>query len=108
LNRLWTTERLVCHRLLNGSALVLLVQPEEEEQETAEEEEHVTGGPSLNFQQRRQRIAAEARTTMSTVASALGFYRVPTIGINIRDTEFSRKVGDEEGSKLQNQYLNFC
>jgi len=32
------------------------------------------------------------KSTLSAVASALGFYRVPTIGANIKDTEFSRKV----------------
>uniref|UniRef100_A0A915LUN3 Ionotropic glutamate receptor C-terminal domain-containing protein n=1 Tax=Meloidogyne javanica TaxID=6303 RepID=A0A915LUN3_MELJA len=68
-NRLWITQDLVCTRLLNSSSLVVLTQSE------------------------RADITAfrPIKSTLSAVASALGFYRVPTIGANIKDTEFSRK-----------------
>ncbi|VDN03103.1 unnamed protein product [Thelazia callipaeda] len=63
-NRLYVTRNVVCGKLLNGSVAVLLYHHE-----------------------------SDCTTEVSsTAAYALGFYRIPTIGIGLRDAEFSRKI----------------
>ncbi|KAF7637427.1 LITAF domain-containing protein [Meloidogyne graminicola] len=69
-NHLWITKDLVCKKLLNNCSIIILAQSE----------------ISIEINSLRQ-----IKSTLSAIASALGFYRIPTIGANIKDTEFSRK-----------------
>lgn len=67
INRLQVTREVVCRHLLNRASIVVLVQASSE-------------SPS------------GSRAIFSAAVYALGFYRVPTIGVLIQDAEFSRKV----------------
>uniref|UniRef100_A0AC35EYI9 Receptor ligand binding region domain-containing protein n=1 Tax=Panagrolaimus sp. PS1159 TaxID=55785 RepID=A0AC35EYI9_9BILA len=66
INRLQITREVVCQELLNDSIAVILLQ-----------HSSVTKG--------------SVRAAYSAAAYALGFYRVPAIGVMIQDAEFSRK-----------------
>uniref|UniRef100_A0A1I7SWT2 LITAF domain-containing protein n=1 Tax=Bursaphelenchus xylophilus TaxID=6326 RepID=A0A1I7SWT2_BURXY len=65
-NRLFVTKELVCRDLLNSSIAIFLVQCT-----------------------RKENSAALA--VFSAVGYALGFYRVPVIGVMVKDAQFSRK-----------------